>query len=91
MRDFPLPDAALRTKLWEGILPKGAPKGDIDYALLGTHLELSGAGIKNSALNGAYLAAVKGEKISITHLVDGARIEYQKDGKTFPSILEYYI
>jgi cytidylate kinase len=89
MLHFPLPDAALREKIWRGIFPASAPTEDIDYALLAEGLELSGASIKNCAVHGAFLAATNGTAITMSYILDGAKNEYQKQGKTIsPQLMQ---
>ncbi len=89
---FPLPDAGLRLKLWQGIFPKSAPISDIDFDFLSEEFELSGAGIKNCAINAAYLAATKGEDIMMEDIIKAIKWEYEKLGKIIDSnILRMYL
>jgi len=82
MLHFPMPDEGMRERIWRGIFPAKAPVGDLDYALLARHLELSGASIKNCAVHAAYLAAVSQTGIGMKDILAGARNEYAKLGKT---------
>jgi len=84
---FPVPDERMRRLLWEHIFPEEAPKEELDYALLADHLELTGAGIRNAAVNAAYLAASQGRAISMADVAEAARLEYTKQGKAFPQKL----
>jgi len=84
---FPLPDETQRLRMWEGIFPDAAPKGDLDLGLLAASLELTGAGIRNTAVNAAYMAAAADEKITMAHIAEAARLEYGKQGKAFPQKL----
>ncbi len=84
---FPVPDERMRRLLWEHIFPEEAPKEELDYALLADHLELTGAGIRNAAVNAAYLAASQERTISMADVVEAARLEYTKQGKAFPQKL----
>ena len=83
MVHFPLPDAALRQKIWETIIPKEALlSGDIDYLALAQLFELSGAAIKNAVLQGACLGMADGQEIGMRHLLGGIINEYIKLGKS---------
>ncbi|HQQ89311.1 MAG TPA: ATP-binding protein, partial [Oscillospiraceae bacterium] len=84
---FPVPDEKMRRTLWEHIFPEEAPKEELDYGLLADHLELTGAGIRNAAVNAAYLAASQERPISMADVVEAARLEYNKQGKAFPQKL----
>ncbi len=84
MVHFPLPDEALRQKLWENIFPKEAPLEDINTGLLAKYIELSGAGIRNCAVNAALLAASEGGTISMNRVIRAAKMEYQKHNKQLP-------
>ncbi len=84
MIHFPLPDESLRQKLWEDIFPKEAPTEDINTGLLAKHIELSGAGIRNCAVNAALIAASEGSTITMARVIRAAEAEYQKQNKQFP-------
>lgn len=86
---FPVPDAALRKMLWEGIFPTEAPTEGLDFTLL-SELELTGAGIKNTAVNAAYMAAIDKncKKITMRQIMKAALLEYQKQGKPFSDKLK---
>ena len=95
MVHFPMPDAALRTELWESIFPEDTPiSSDVDAGILAQTFELSGASIKNAALHGALLAQAQGSEVGMEHILDGIRNEYGKQGKSFSStqreLLEAY-
>ncbi len=85
---FPLPDAALRRTMWQKVFPAKAPVREVDEALLAEQLELSGAGVRNIALSAAYMAASSGTQIDTNCCVQAARLEYAKQGKTFPRYLD---
>lgn len=83
MVHFPLPDANLREKIWETIIPdEAAVSGDVDYRSLARLFELSGAAIKNAVLQGACLAMADGQAIGMGHLLCGIQNEYGKQGKS---------
>lgn len=78
---FQMPGAALRRELWEYMLDESVPKQEIDYEYLASQFELSGAQIKNIALNACYHAAAANEELQMKHLVEGIFQEGQKEGK----------
>lgn len=92
MLRFPLPDAGLREALWRGIFPASAPLDELDYRLLAEQFELSGAGIKNCALNAALLAMSEGTRIGMREIVFAVKGEYDKLGKTLnPQIIQMFL
>jgi hypothetical protein len=81
MVHFPAPDEAHRRRIWSGIWPAETPRADdVDLDFLARQFKLSGGHIKNIALAAAFLAA-PGEAVTMTHLVQAVRREYQKLGK----------
>ncbi|MGX9357430.1 ATP-binding protein [Roseobacteraceae bacterium S113] len=78
--DFPSPDAAARARLWDVLLPTGAPRaGDLDLAQLGEAVRLSGGAITNAATYAAVLAAEDGTPIGWPHLARAVWAELGKD------------
>ncbi|NEO31301.1 MAG: ATP-binding protein [Symploca sp. SIO3C6] len=79
---FPFPDEASRGQIWEKIWPMQVPLAeDVDVDFLARQFKLSGGNIKNIALAAAFLAAKEGSYVTMTHLLQGIRREYQKMGK----------
>lgn len=84
MVSFPFPDEASRLRIWRGIWPKAAPlAADVDLEYLAATFRLSGGNIRNIALAAAFEAAEAGSSISMRHLLDATRREFQKLGKSF--------
>lgn len=80
--EFPRPAAAARAALWQRLLPPRAPRRDeVDPALLGAAVHLSGGGIRNAALHAAYVAAGEGRAIGLSHVALGVWRELTKDGR----------
>jgi SpoVK/Ycf46/Vps4 family AAA+-type ATPase len=80
--DFPMPDAALRERIWRQHLPASAPAGkDIDFGFLARQFKLTGGSIKNAVMTAAFLAASQSKKIGMAEMVRGVRMELQKQGK----------
>jgi hypothetical protein len=74
---FPFPDARQRELIWRGIFPAATPLEDIDCAKL-ARLNVAGGGIRNIALNAAFLAAEAGSPVAMPHLLQAARSEAAK-------------
>jgi hypothetical protein len=80
--EFPVPDERHRERLWAQVFPPATPRaGDLDLDFLAKRFKLSGANIKNVALNSAFLAASNGGVVDMTHVVTALRREYRKMGK----------
>jgi ATP-dependent 26S proteasome regulatory subunit len=83
--NFPFPDEASRQRIWSGIWPAEMKLGaDVDLGWLARQFKLSGGNIKNIALAAAFLAAEDGGAVSMGHMLQAARREYQKMGKVMP-------
>ena len=82
--EFPFPDEEYRRQIWQGVFPREAPLGaDVDFALLAREIKLPGGNIKNMGLAAAFYAASEDRVIRMPHLVQAARREYQKLGRTW--------
>jgi SpoVK/Ycf46/Vps4 family AAA+-type ATPase len=80
---FPFPDEADRRRIWSGIWPAEAPLArDVDPDFLSRQFKLTGGNIKNIALAAAFLAAQNGGMVTMSHLLQATRREFQKLGKT---------
>jgi SpoVK/Ycf46/Vps4 family AAA+-type ATPase len=80
---FPFPDASLRVALWQRAFPAPAPRGPIDVHRL-ARLQLAGGNIRNVAVNAAFIAAERGESISMHHVLAASRAEFIKIERPFP-------
>jgi hypothetical protein len=79
---FPFPDAESRRRIWAGVWPPQTPlAADVDCARLAERCKLSGGNIKNVALAAAFLAAADTGPVTMHHLRQAIRREYQKLGK----------
>lgn len=87
--DFPLPDEQARTRLWQMHLPPKAPiHAEVDQALLGKEVSLSGGQIRNAALHAAFLAAGAESAIHLEHIADALWTELsKKEGELSPASL----
>ncbi len=73
---FPLPDEALRARLWAAhITPQVPTAGPLDLAALARRFPLSGGRIRDCALRAAFLAAEDRSALTQSHLERAARRE----------------
>ncbi len=81
---FPMPDAELRLRLWEGLVRSGCRIDDsVDLPELAERHELSGGAILNVVRHGAIQALRRGrDAVGMADLVDGIRKELRKEGRT---------
>jgi ATP-dependent 26S proteasome regulatory subunit len=80
---FPLPDESDRRAIWTRVWPADAPLSpDVDVDLLAARFTLTGGNIRNIALAAAFLAAADGGLVTMRHVLQGVRREYEKLGKT---------
>lgn len=90
---FTFPQREQRELLWEKVFPRQMPlQKDIDIAYLAENFELSGASIKNIALNAAFIAASRQENTGMEHIMTALQQEYEKSGKILgkAELKEYY-
>jgi AAA+ superfamily predicted ATPase len=84
--DFAPPTVAERERLWrlaleESLDEAGRPLTDaLNWPQLARELDLTGAGIKASALAAAFLARSDGTRIGMHHVIAAARRELEKQG-----------
>lgn len=91
---FTFPQKERRIQLWQKVFPRKMPLGsDLDIEYLAENFELSGAAIKNIAVNGAFLAASRQEIIGMEHIMTALQQEYEKSGKILgkAELQEYYV
>lgn len=77
---FSFPSEEMRRRLWEDAL-SGIPARGVQPDYLARQFELSGAQIKNIALNAAYRAAADGGVLHMEHLVQAIFQEFKKEGR----------
>jgi len=85
--DFLPPGPLERRRLWELALPPSTPAGEplhdgIDFDFLAARLDMTGADIKAASLAAAFLARQAGGRITMEHVLHGARREMTKHGVT---------
>ena len=80
--NFSSPDAKVRLRLWNTILPKGLEcEEELDFEFFADKFELSGSAIKEILTNAAFIAAGKGDKLANRHIVEAIKVNYAKYGK----------
>ncbi|MFQ5524976.1 MAG: AAA family ATPase [Thermoanaerobaculia bacterium] len=80
--EFPFPTRDYREAIWRVTLPPEVPlAGELDLGELARDVRLSGGNIKNICVAAAYLAAADGGAVSMTHIRDASRREYEKLGR----------
>jgi SpoVK/Ycf46/Vps4 family AAA+-type ATPase len=79
--EFILPAVSERRAIWERNLPPGAPVKDVDATWLAQRFELSGAAIRNAAVQAAFLAAAANGPITMECAVLGVARELRKSGR----------
>ncbi|MDZ7309069.1 MAG: AAA family ATPase [candidate division KSB1 bacterium] len=80
--EFPFPNEEYRRRIWQGIWPKAtlvAP--EVDFNFIARQFKLTGGNIRNIALAAAFLAAENGQMVTMKHLLQATRREFQKMGK----------
>ena len=80
--NFPFPDEEYRRKIWKVLMPPGLPRvDDLDFDVMADRFKLSGGSIRNIIVSAAYFAAANGGMVDMSHLMHGARREFQKMGR----------
>jgi hypothetical protein len=80
--DLPLPDEALRLRLWRNMFTPDTPLGDdVNFALLARQYRFSGGEIRNVALAAAFLAASNGQVITMHVLTRAVAREMVRQGR----------
>ena len=78
---FPFPDATLRARMWQTLIPGKVPRsGGFDFAYLGSAFEFSGAQIKNAILRACFVAASEDRALTQADLIEAAKTEAKEAG-----------
>lgn len=91
--DFSLPEESDRRRIWQSMLPAELPlAADIDLDFMARKFKIAGAHIRNIALSAAFLAAADGQAVTMNHLIQATRREFQKIGRliTAADFEKYY-
>ncbi len=80
--EFPRPDAPLRERLWQTILPREVPvERDVDFGFLARQFELAGGDIKTVALDAALVAAGQDRALAMADLIAAVSRQMIKQGR----------
>jgi len=80
--EFPRPDAPLRERLWQTILPREVPvDADVDFAFLARQFDLAGGDIKTVALDAAFVAAGQDRPLGMGDLIGAISRQMIKQGR----------
>jgi SpoVK/Ycf46/Vps4 family AAA+-type ATPase len=80
--NFQFPGVDERKRIWQRALPAQTPTDALDFDRL-AKLTLTGGTIHNIALNAAFMAARNGQLVSMSTLLNAARMELRKLDKPF--------
>ena len=76
--DFPFPDVKQRNEIWRKVFPSRTPVDErLDYERL-AKLNLNGGSIYNIALNAAFLAAQGDGIVTMSMVLNAARVEFRQ-------------
>jgi ATP-dependent 26S proteasome regulatory subunit len=80
---FPLPDEALRLRIWQKVWPDSSHqvKPEVDFRRVAAQFKLSGANIRNVALAASFFAAADSTEVTNEHIMRALQREYQKVGR----------
>ncbi len=77
---FREPGEEVRYEIWKSVIPQEAPLSeDVDLRVLARQFQFTGAVIKNVVISSAYLAAEKGEAISLIDILVSIKREMFKN------------
>ncbi len=80
--NFQFPGVKERKQIWQKALPAQTPKDRLDYDRL-ARVNMTGGNIHSIALNAAFLAAEKGQAVTMPLVLAAARTEMRKLEKPF--------
>lgn len=87
---FPFPEAEMRERIWQTLIPPTCPvDDDVEWDMLGKQFELSGGHIKNAVLRAAYQAAAAASPLAFRHMEYAARQECKNAGRVFRAFGDY--
>ncbi len=78
------PDKRQRRKLWQHVYPDTVPVESVSFADLANRYQLTGAQIKEAAMEAAYQASSNGGKVTTEHLEKAVRFQFAKSGLMAP-------
>ena len=84
--EFAMPGVDERIRIWRSNLPPTAPVDGVDIDWLAARFELSGAGIRNAAVQAAFAAAASGTGLTMETAVRGVAAEFRKAGRLLKEV-----
>lgn len=79
---FSVPEQGEHAALWRAMLPAAAPVDPgVDFDELARRFTMTGGYIKNATLRAAFMASQNQGRITMSHLMRAARLEYEAMGK----------
>ena len=80
---FEKPDEATRKAMWHSMLSDKVPvAADVNLDWFATKFdEFSGSNIKSVIMTACFMAAADGKQLTVKHLIQAVRLEYEKIGK----------
>src|SRR5436853_27210 len=76
--DFPMPEEDDRRRIWRVSLPPELPlSADVDLDHLARKFKISGGHIRNIAVASAFLAAADGRTVTMGHMLQATKREFQ--------------
>lgn len=78
------PNKRLRRDLWHRVYPETVPTGELPFERLGDSYQLTGAQIKDAAIEAAYQAAANGGVVTAEHLERAVKEQFTKSGLMVP-------
>lgn len=82
--EFPFPDEEYRCRILRNLFPAEAPLDkNIDFGWLAQEIRLAGGNLKNIVLMAAFYAAGEDANIGMHHIIQAAKREHQKIGRTW--------
>lgn len=80
---FEIPSQDIRKQMWQAVFDTRLPKENLDYDYLAEQFELSGASIKNIALNAIFKAVSEDSPVTMKHILLAMKNENTKNGDMF--------
>ena len=79
--EFRFPNRSERQEIWQRVFPQQMPLETLDYDRL-AQLNVAGGSIRNIALGASFLAADRSGPVTMTEILQAARLEYDKAGRS---------
>jgi hypothetical protein len=85
--EFAMPEEDDRRRIWQNAFPPEVPLSpEVDVSFLARRFKISGGNIRNIVLSAAFLAAADGQVVTMPHLLQATRREFQKIGRMVSAV-----